>query len=228
METSTLENQTRTIPINQIVWDENIRAREHDDADHILRISRSDPSAWPALIVTQRQDGLYALLDGFHRLTAGMDLLGMTEFECDVITPEGDSEYLTSVVLNLGPRALPLSKSDRKNFAIFLHEEYPELSARKIALAVGLSQPTVSALVKQQEEGTNTGKNKARSSINSMLSLMTRIIATGEGAGFMGLGNRAQTIADRIAGSKEPKKILKAVKTWVPVLEKAIELVEQE
>ncbi len=220
------EKRIDNIPVKLIICDPESRARDHNDPDHILRLSRTDPATWPPLIVTQRADGLFALLDGFHRLQAGQEI-GLEKFDCEIISPEGDDEYLTAEALNLDGRALPLSRQDRKVFAVYLHEQYPELSARKIALAVGLSHPTISTLIKQ-EDGTDTGRGKARSSINSMLSLMTRIIATGEGAGFMGLGNRAQTIADRIAGSKEPKKILKAVKTWVPVLERAIEIIEQE
>lgn len=220
------EKRMDEIPVELIICDPESRARDHDDPDHITRLSRTDPATWPPLVITQRADGLFSLLDGFHRFRAGKEI-GLERFECEIISPEEDDEYLTAVALNLDDRALPLSRQDRKDFAAYLIREYPDASARGIAIKVGLSHPTVSTLMKQ-ENGTNVKRSKTRSSINSMLSLMKRIIDTGEGAGFMGLGNRAQTIADRIAGSKEPKKILKAVKIWVPVLEKAIEIVEQE
>lgn len=205
------ENQTRTVPIEHIVCDENIRAREQDDADHVLRLSRSDPSDWPNLIVTQRADGLYSLLDGFHRLAAGKDL-DMTEFECDIITPEGDSEYLTSVVLNLGPRSLPLSKSDRKTFAIFLHEEYPELSARKIALAVGLAPSTVLAAWK-----ADNGKSK--SELPQLPKFLNALVKVGkEGGGVLGLGDRRSYVANSILKAKNPDAIIEALDRWLDPL----------
>lgn len=211
-----------------IVYDDfNSRARETNDPDHILRLSRTDPAAWPPLVVTQRADGLFHLLDGHHRLQAGIEL-GLEEFSCNIVGLEEDSEYLTAVTLNLDPtRALPLKRKDRKAFAIFLHEQYPVLSARKIALAVGLSNNTISKLIKK-DDGSNSGRSKTRSGINSILSLMNRVITTGEGAGFMGLGNRSQSVADRIIEGKNPRAVLKSVKTWIPVLENAVELVERE
>ncbi len=217
------EKRMDNIPVELIICDPDFRARDHDDPDHITRLSRTNPTTWPPLVVTQRADGLFALLDGFHRLEAGRKI-GLEKFDCEIISPVDNDEYLTAVALNLDGRALPLSLQDRKVFAAYLHQKYPDVSARKIAMQVGLSHSTVSTLMKQ-ENGTNAERGKTRSSINTMLSLMKRIIDTGEGAGFMGLGNRAQFIADRVAGSKDPKLMLKSLKTWAPILEKAIELI---
>lgn len=221
METSTLEKQTRTIPIEQIVCDENIRARDHDDPDHVLRISRTDPSIWPPLIVTQRANGYFALLDGFHRLAAGMRL-GMTQFECDVITPEGDSEYLTSVVSNLGPRALPLSKSDRKIFSIFLHEEYPELSARKIADKVGLAPSTV--LIAWKAESGNSKPKPAQ-----LPKFLNALVKVGkEGGGILNLGDRRAYVAKSILKAKNPDAIIDALDRWLDPLIDGLELAREK
>ena len=220
------EKRTDEIPIGLIVYDDfESRARETNDLDHIRRLKRAGPEKWPNLIVTQRADGLFALLDGHHRLQAGL-ALGLDEFTCDIIGLEEDSEYLTAVSLNLDGRALPLKRGDRKVFAEWLHKRYPDLSARRIALAVGLSDKTIGKII--DKDGAGSAQGKTRSGINSVLSLMKRVITTGEGAGFLGLGNRAQTVADRIIEGKDPKAVLKSVKTWIPVLERAIELVEEE
>jgi ParB-like chromosome segregation protein Spo0J len=214
------EPHIESIPVELLVVDPEFKAREHDDPDHILRLSQSAPQDWPALIVCKRSDGRYTVLDGCHRLAASAHLdngdggrrLTAVRLPCQIIgLAEGESEYAAAVAANLGARALPLSRADRKTFAIWLHEARPTLSAREIGRRVGLAGNTVTAALR---EPTNlVGKKPA---LPRFLSALLK--ADSEGQGFLKLGDRRAYVEKCILSSRNPAAVIESLDAWLTPL----------
>ncbi len=213
--------------------DDDQRAREKDDADHIKRLSCSVPQDWPPLVVTPAENGNYLIVDGLHRYEAGVAGIDngdgrtftVTEFACQVVELEDDEcEYDIAVKANIGPRALPFSIADRKVYAVSLHIEDPDLSMRAIGREAGLTHHTVIAAIENAEK-----KKKPRPKSKQFPKFLTALVNAGkEGKGVMGLGDRRTYIANCILGSKNPEEIVKTLDDWLDPMIDGLELAREK
>jgi hypothetical protein len=141
------------IPLDAIILDDQFQPRgwTHEaydlDADHIERLAASDPATWPSLLVKPAEaQGYYYLLDGWHRYVTAKERLGLASLPC-LVKPDGT--VIDAVRANLS-HGLPLSNADRKEFAIWLYDSYPDdqkPSFRALARIVGLTHNTVQAAI---------------------------------------------------------------------------------
>lgn len=112
---------------------------------HVRALMESEPEDWPPIVVSRDSAGNYFLIDGFHRVEAArrLGIVGLP-----ALVEEG-AGYESSFAHNMA-HGLPLSTHDRKQFAVWLHENYPDLSLRELGRRTGLNHMTVKAAL----EGT--------------------------------------------------------------------------
>ncbi|MGA2111726.1 MAG: hypothetical protein ABSG98_06195 [Anaerolineales bacterium] len=219
--------ELRGIPAKLLVLDPDVQARACQDPQQIARLRMSDCQAWPPLLVTPNPDpkkpGTYLVIDGAHRFLAGQHLdsgKAITVYPCEVREGLG---YEDSAEANLTHLALQLSTADRCLYGRYLKEENPTLSNREIGRRVGVHHTTIATYLAKDPAASVA---KSRKHIPRLVGLMVQILEEGEGTGFLGLGNRAETVAKTLLARKDIHNSIKAVKTWVSVLERAVEIVE--
>jgi hypothetical protein len=185
------------IPLDQLHVDAEYQPRETLSREHVERLRRSDPASWPPLLVAPAEDGGYLVLDGAHRLEAALDLEladgshgALAMLPCRVV-PEAD--YGLAVRANLD-HGLPLSTSDRKVYARWLHTEYPDWSIRHIARECRLAQHTVEAAL--ADEQTAQPADERASAARRFLAHWQKLWATrGLFAAFGARGEREMGVA---------------------------------
>lgn len=145
------------LPIASLIIDADYQPRTFTGADgdllpvkssHVAALTHSDVEHWPPITVTDNGDGTYTVIDGMHRVAAA-ERLGLPEIEAVIETGAG---YDRAFELNMS-HGMPISVSDRKDFARWLHEQEPELSLREIGRRTGLSHHTVSNALSGGLEG---------------------------------------------------------------------------
>lgn len=151
-------NQTLDLPLDALAPDEGYQPREGLDPDHLERLRCSDVADWPPLLVSPVSDEApgYFIIDGFHRYQVAKERQLQT-IRCTVLP---DAGYEEAFAANL-KHGLPLSMQDRKEYARWLHEHYPQMSTREIAHKAGLSQSTVSQLTSRLITSNRTGGDEA-------------------------------------------------------------------
>jgi ParB-like chromosome segregation protein Spo0J len=216
------------VPVDKLVMDESYQARNRLDPQHIERLRNSDPKTWPPLLVTSHPDrpGFYLVIDGAHRFEAGKQLgngTRVTAFPCVVRDSLG---YADSFEANRA-HPLTLSTTERRQFALWLHELKPDLSIRALAREAGLTHPTVSAAIAQDQE--RSGPGSGGRDIGRLLNLLRRSRQSREGAGFLGLGNKEPAyIAKTILECKDPQGTLQALEFWLPRLAEGREIAREK
>lgn len=128
------------------------------DLDHLERLRASDPARWPPLLVSPNEAGGYDVIDGFHRLHVAHERQLHT-LRCEVVEGVG---YPEAFAANLA-HGLPLAPQDRKDFAVWLHEQEPTLSLRELARRSGLSDKTVKAALQSAENPQSVERAPAAS-----------------------------------------------------------------
>jgi hypothetical protein len=138
------------IPLARLRADERYQPRQGLDSEHLERLRCSDTADWPPLLVTPAEDGTgYFILDGFHRFTIAQERR-LPALPCIVDAQAG---YPEAVAANM-KHGQPLSKEDRKDYAIWLHDEHPAMSYREIGKRAGLDHKTVAAAIAPQRGET--------------------------------------------------------------------------
>jgi ParB-like chromosome segregation protein Spo0J len=136
-------NQIVELPPSELCPDPDYQPREGLDLEHLKRLRCSNPVDWPTLLVTPAGEEVgYFIIDGFHRYAVAREL-ELPTLQCSVLAEAG---YEEAVAANL-KHGLPLSIDERKHFARWLKEHYPEMSVRDIAARAGLSTGSVSKLL---------------------------------------------------------------------------------
>lgn len=198
---------TSTTPITHIaltvlVADPDYQPREKLDASNLSRLEASDPTQWPPLIVSPRDDGRYTILDGFHRYAVARKL-SIDGLDCSI--KEG-GDYPDSVEANL-THGLPLSRNDRKEYARWLHEQHPKLSPRELGRMCGLSHNTVRAALDsngvQSEHQRKAAPNHAARLVKSLLDVRND---AANAWGIKSHGARVEAFKGAIAGQTDPKQ----------------------
>ena len=194
-------HDVRSLPLSGIVADEDYQPRADGlNRKHLELLTESDPSDWPPLLVTPQGDGTYSLIDGFHRL-AEAERRGLTELPCRVIDSAGYPEAFRA---NLS-HGLPLSRQDRRSFAVWLHDQHPDWSLRQIARECGLSHETVRVALSEHDSANvkNGQSDRGSRAIADHFRAMVRYVVRAEQSGqgrILGLfGNvRARHVASVI------------------------------
>lgn len=169
-------NQTMKLPLEKIVPDTAYQPRDRMNNEHIEHLVYSDPFAWPPVLVTPQADGSYLLIDGFHRHKAA-ELLGLTSLQAEI---REDADILTAYEANL-KNGLPLTKAEREQYVLLLHEAQPKLSQRELGKAAGLSQSTVSRLLDNEADNNanespsswSTGKTQSADKPDELNQILT-------------------------------------------------------
>lgn len=200
------------IPVEKLIVDLDFQARARTDPQQVARLKASEPEEWPPLLVTPNPDskrpGTFLIIDGAHRFLAGRDLEGggvVTDYPCRVVPGLG---YEDSCLVNLTHLGLQLSTTDRKAYAVFLHEQHPDLSTRELARRVGLAASTV--MIALNGVGSD-GRSRAPFQLPRILSGLVK--AGQEG----GSSSRAKSshVAKSILGSRDPEAVVDALDTWL-------------
>ena len=200
------------IPVEKLIADPDFQARAHTDPQQVARLKASDPEEWPPLLVTPNPDskrpGTFLIIDGSHRFLAGQDLEGggvVTGYPCRVVPGLG---YEDSCLVNLRHLGLQLSTADRKAYAVFLHEQHPDLSARELARRVGLAPSTV--IIALNGAG-NGGVSRAPFQLPRVLS---SLVKAGQEGGASSEA-RSSHVAKSIMGSSDPEAVMDALDAWL-------------
>jgi len=204
------------IPVEKLVVDPKYQARTRLDLDHVARLADTDPAAWLPLLVTPIADqpGMYAVIDGAHRLEAGKKLANgkrVTAYPCRV---KDDLGVAASWAANAS-HPLTICAKDRIRFALGYHQKYPKMSAYEISRRVGLSHSTVS---KALAGGTSSGGTPdGNSAVRRVLSAMT-----------YGADAQSDDVYAEVFSSKDPAQVYRAVRHWVIVLSDVVRKAEAE
>ena len=119
------------------------------NAAHLERLSLSDPSRWPDVLVTRSTRG-YVLIDGYHRREdARLRPLAHLLATCRPFAH--DNEVVEAAFRANLRHGLPASAENRSDYAFWLHVTYPEMEQEEIARRVGVTQSTVSKAIARRE-----------------------------------------------------------------------------
>jgi hypothetical protein len=200
------------IPVEKLIVDPDFQARARTDPQQVARLKASEPEKWPPLLVTPNPDskrpGTFLIIDGAHRFLAGRDLEGgrvVTNYPCRVVSGLG---YEDSCLVNLTHLGLQLSTTDRKAYAVFLHEQHPDLSARELARRVGLAPSTV--IIALNGAG-NGGRSRTPFQLPRVLS---SLVKAGQESGASPEA-KSSHVAKSIMGSKDPEAVMDALDAWL-------------
>ncbi len=182
------------IRLTQLIADEAYQPRlDGLKEGHVRLLMASDPATWPPLLVAPRGDGLCDVIDGFHRLEAGRRL-GLQSLSCVLDSTAG---YEEAVGANLR-HGLPLSLADRKAYARWLAEQYPDLSYRELGRRTGLHHETVKCALEEDEaEGGEYRHSTQPDPIDRLVRQVERTYREGSGRTWLGFGKAGNPNAFR-------------------------------
>lgn len=189
-----IPNSEVVVPLDRLIADERFQPRTNGkDEQHLKLLLASDPATWPPLLVTPSETGEYLIIDGFHRYAAAQRL-GMKELPCSMLYGAG---YDAAFAANL-KHGLPLSIDDRKAYARWVHEHYPDLSYREIGRRCSLNDKTVkAALMDAGAENPRAGRG-VRTNTDPIIKLMTLAVqAVQDGTGTSKLAQFFSRKTDR-------------------------------
>jgi ParB/RepB/Spo0J family partition protein len=135
-------SEVRTVPIEALATDDRFQVRlgglRESHVRSLVEALRSG-AVLPPLLVTPHPDGRrYTVIDGAHRLEA-FRRVGLQTVQ---VVVRDSADFWDAFVANQ-KHGLPLTVEDRKQAALWLREQRPELSVRQIAQMVGLAPSTV-------------------------------------------------------------------------------------
>ena len=207
------------IPVEQLILDPKYQARLRLDVNHLERLRNTDPKTWPPLLVRPiaEQPGIYAVVDGGHRLEAGKKLASgrrVTALPCCVLEGAG---YGASFNANAS-HPLTLSVKERLRYALLIHEKAPKASARSIAKQVGLAHNTVSKAFAGGGSSGGSADDSDEAVVRRVLGLMTKNPTA----------VHADEVYSSIFGGPHAAQVYKAVRHWVTVLDAALQRAEAQ
>lgn len=180
------------IPLDAIIPDERFQPRTDLNETHVRQLMASDPDTWPPLLVTFSDDGdKLLLIDGFHRHEAAMRL-SLRELPSRI---EPEAGYPEAFAANMH-HGLTLTTSERKDFAIWLHEDDPTLSYRELGRRTGLNHETIKRAIEQPATSTDGDRPQAKSDpIRKLVREVVRTYEAGHGRSLFGLGKAGNPTA---------------------------------
>ncbi|SRR5712691_740429 len=119
------------------------------DQEHIEHLVASELTDIPPITVVKTTDG-YAVVDGYHRVEAAK-ALKMITLPAKIGTYANEDEVIEAAFMANLQHGLPANHDNRTMFACWLNDNY-EMSQAEIAKRVGMSQPTVSRILRKQKK----------------------------------------------------------------------------
>lgn len=176
--------ETVLLPIHLLRANEEYQPRYGGLVErHVRLLMQTDPATWPPLLVVPNDDGLFEIIDGFHRFEAATRL-GLPALPCRI---DPDADYPDAVLANIH-HGLPLHPNDRKLAARHLADLDPSLSYREIGRRTGLNHETV----KRAIEVAETGQRQPASPPDPIARLVAQVHRTysgGHGRTWFGFGH---------------------------------------
>lgn len=194
---------TQLLPLLALVCDDEYQPRTGGlDKDNLERLAASDPTHWPALLVSPLGAGRYVIIDGYHRYEVAQRLK-LDTLDCQIADNAG---YPEAAEANLR-HGLPLSVQDRKDYARYVHEQEPRLSYRELGRRCGLSDKTVKAALRDDADNPQSGRKFAP---NVAARLVRQLLDVRDDAanawGIRTHGARVEAFGDALAKQDNPKK----------------------
>jgi ParB-like chromosome segregation protein Spo0J len=158
------------IPINKLIHLREAGIPHAERAERELTLARveslkaRDPEEWPLIIVTRTSIG-YLVIDGYHRIAAAL-ALGMQKIRAEIRPFANINDMVEAAWIANRDHGEPLSQESRSAYAWWLHITYPNMEQIEIAKRARISQPTVSKMIKRQQEKMQT--NQARHLLRPM------------------------------------------------------------
>ncbi|WP_326718387.1 MULTISPECIES: ParB N-terminal domain-containing protein [unclassified Streptomyces] len=131
--------QIVTVEIGQLVLEGSPRSAG-EDPDHTRSLA-DVTDVLPPIIVHR---STMQVIDGMHRVRAALRN-GRSVIDARIVDCDERTAFVLAVKSNI-THGLPLSPADRKAAAVSIFASHPEWSDRAVAMAVGVSDKTVSAL----------------------------------------------------------------------------------
>ena len=217
----TKDEEIVMIPVENLYVDIDSQSRDEIDEEQVARFEMSDSDEWPPLIVTPDTEieGDFLVIDGWHRVTAnaeGPEDQYRGALPCIIRDGIG---YEESCEENLKHRGLQLSTSERKAYAVFLHETYPELSGREITRRVGLALSTVQLALRGEKPGGQKSGKVTPSLPRALLALVKT-----ESEGGTTDAKREKYVTEVILDAKDPQAVIDALDIWLDPLTEGLEV----
>jgi len=137
-----------TVPITQIILDEDIYPREGVSLKRVSMFAENirDGFKFDPIEVQTHPDltGKYRILDGVHRWSAYKEI-GATEIPVHIITLDGLDPLLYAAKKAIGP--LQLTEDEAKTTARRAYENNPRLTSFEIGQVIGRSRQAVDAYI---------------------------------------------------------------------------------
>jgi len=147
---------TRTVPITQIILDEEIYPRSGVYPKRVSMFAENMRDGFqidPIEVQVHPEDGdKYRILDGAHRLQAYKEI-GATDLPVRNITLDGLDPLLYAAKKAIGP--LQLNEEEARDTARRAYENNPRLTSFEIGQAIGRSRQTVDAYIADLRAATN-------------------------------------------------------------------------
>jgi hypothetical protein len=147
---------TRTVPITQIILDEEIYPRSGVYPKRVSMFAENMRDGFeidPIEVQLYPEDGdKYRVLDGAHRLQA-YKKIGATEIPVHIISLDGLDPLLYAAKMAIGP--LQLTEEEARTTARRAYENNPLLTSVEIGRAVGRSRQAVDTYVADLRAATN-------------------------------------------------------------------------
>jgi len=138
----------RTVPISQIILDEEIYPRTGVNPKRITMFAENMRDGFEIdpieVQIHPEYENKYRILDGAHRWHAYKEI-GATEIPVHVITLDGVDPLLYAAKKAIGP--LQLTEEDAKTTARRAYENNPRLTSFEIGQAIGRSRQAVDAYI---------------------------------------------------------------------------------
>jgi hypothetical protein len=195
-------------------------ARRDIDRGHVQSLVQSDEQQWPSILITLTDAG-YVVIDGYHRWEAtGQKKLDQIKATCKTYKSEKDViEACFEANLRHG---LPLSQTNKSNYAYWLHKTYPKMTQAEIATRAQIKQSTVSKAIARRESPkiTPMPENERQEHIRKTCERLTHdAVRLFEDIGSLPETEQRATIAQTLQSVEDRETLLKVVHLLEEVLQ---------
>jgi hypothetical protein len=172
------------VPLSRLVRNPDYQPRRKGISEaHVRLLMEAGPETWEPITVAPVDGGRFDVIDGNHRVAAGIRLK-LAALPCHLVPGAG---YPEAVAANLA-HGLPLTLADRKDFARWLTQQQPGLSLREIGRRCGLNHATVKRAIQDGAEGGEHHQRSRPDPIGRLVSHVYRTYADGNGRTWLGIG----------------------------------------
>lgn len=124
--------------------------RELDQEWIATLVVSGDPWTLPPILITRTEQAGYVVIDGYHRIEA-VRLSGMDEIRAICKTFTSENEIIEARFEANMHHGLDLSPQNRSQYAVWLHQVYPDIEAQEIARRTGIKLSSVSQAISRRE-----------------------------------------------------------------------------